>query len=122
MTTPFTIFTDGAGNPMSIDLDAAPTGAAQVRHAAQSITANGQTIATRGNTSAKLSTTLGAAMTGLVMQAGTAAGTEFVLLNGAAYAATFAATGSNVQGGSGVSLAAGAARKFLFDGAAWWPC
>jgi hypothetical protein len=90
---------------------------------AQAITANGQTIIVNSQNKVVLTTALGAGVTGLIVQKGSADDQDLILLNNSAQSMTFAAVGtSNVQGGTGTSVAAGAAKEFSWDAStsAWW--
>lgn len=60
-------------------------------------------------------------VTGVILQAGVQVPQSVVVVNEGANTITFAATGSNVSGGSGISLAAGQASMFRWDnGASLW--
>lgn len=62
-----------------------------------------------------------AAVTGIIMQAGTIAGQEYWVCNDSANLITFAAAGSNVSGGSAITIPAHKAGKFVWSAvAALW--
>lgn len=91
----------------------------------QAITANSQTVNVVEQGKIFLSSALGSGITGIVLQKGAVDGQELTLFNNATVSVTFAAAGtSNVQGGTGVSMATLTAKKFMWEAntSLWWPC
>lgn len=88
----------------------------------QSITAQSPTINVGIYGTVVLTTTLTAAITGAVLQAGTIGGQMLALINNSAYPITFAATSSNVATGASVAIPANSAKNFQWDDTSglWW--
>ena len=126
------VFTsDGAGNLNCVSLVASSAIATGQLQGGQSASApaiaNNGTINTAGVRSARVNP--GAAVTGIILQAGTQPGQEITVVNEAAAAnsVTFAAVGtSNVADGVSSVIAGLNARRFIWDSAAgtpaWFPC
>lgn len=103
-------------NPVTLD-----AGLNTGHGAAAQALATGNTITTAGLTTAQVTNT--AAVTGIIMQAGTFDGQEITVLNRSGNSITFAAASSNVSDGSSDVIAATSARRFVWSasGSLWYP-
>lgn len=81
---------------------------------------NGSTITTEFIGTARVNPA--AAVTGIILQAGIGYGQTCIVVNESANLVTFAADAtSNVSGGTGITVAAGRRRSFVWAGSRWYP-